>query len=101
MANVLKQFYGATAPNTLTTVYTVPAGKQAIIREISLCNITGTEATATIKLNDKSIVYTLPIPAGYPFREDYHQILEAGQTIKVQAGTASAIDMLISGLEVS
>lgn len=100
MANEFKEFYANTAPNTLTTAYTVPAGKTAIVREIHVANKTASAATAYVKIGNTVVLPTVSIPANNPATLPLHMIVPTGEIIQVQAGTSSAIDIRISGMEV-
>ena len=100
MADTLKNLYNGTLANTSGTLYTVPASTKTILKEIVLCNKTATDATATITINGITIVGGKTVSANDSFVIEFHSIIEAGIIIAGLAGTASAIDCYISGIEV-
>lgn len=103
MAVTAKKFYAGTpTTGSWTTVYTVPSGKQAIIKNITLCNTTGSTATIGIGAATFSIVSSgYSINANDTVVLDLSVVLDAGQTITVTQGTANAIHVHISGVEVT
>ena len=81
-----------------STLYTVPASTQAIIKDIDLQNPTGTAATATLQISGGiPIVQGLSIPGGATVHWTGLIVLNAGEVITAQAGTASSIFATISG----
>ena len=87
----------------LTTVYTCPANYKAIVKEIWLTNVDGTNAVdATLKWTDDSdsdaaysLLSTKSIAADSYLRiEGGNIVLEAGDILKVQAGAAN--DLMVS-----
>jgi hypothetical protein len=99
-----------TAENSQTTQYTA-SGVTAIIDKFTATNYTGTAATISVNLvtlagsasNDNLIVKekTLQPSETYTFPEIVGQVLAAGGFISTIAGTASAINIRVSGREVS
>ena len=88
---------------SLTTVYTCPANHKAIIKELWLTNVDGTNAVdATLKWTDDSdsdaaysLLSTKSIAADSYLRIDGANIvLEAGDILKAQAGAAN--DLMVS-----
>ena len=100
MAFVNKRLYKGTLAATEGTLYTVPAGKEALIKAVTICNITDADELVTLKFGDLEIVSEHLIMARdtitIPF---WDQILTAAETIKGTASEASAINVLISGKE--
>ena len=87
----------------LTTVYTCPANYKAIVKEIWLTNVDGTNAVdATLKWTDDSdsdaaysLLSTKSIAADSYLRiEGGNIVLEAGDILKAQAGAAN--DLMVS-----
>lgn len=101
MADTLKTIYKGTLGTASTTLYTVPASTTAIIKEIILCNKTASAATATITFDSWNIVAAKSIAANDTLVIELHSILETGKILAGLAGTASAIDCFISGIEVA
>jgi hypothetical protein len=87
----------------LTTVYTCPANYKAIVKEIWLTNVDGTNAVdATLKWTDDSdsdaaysLLSTKSIAADSYLRiEGSNIVLESGDILKAQAGAAN--DLAVS-----
>jgi hypothetical protein len=99
-----------TANNTQSTVYTA-TGVTAIIDKFTATNYSGTAATISVNLvtsggtagNDNLIVKTKTLQAGetYTFPELVGHVLRPGGFISTLAGTASAINIRVSGREVT
>ena len=99
-----------TAENTQTTQYTA-TNVTAIIDKFTATNYTATAATISVNLvaasgsagNDNLIVKTKTLQASevYTFPELVGQVLGVGDFISTIAGTATAINMRVSGREVT
>ena len=99
-----------TAENTQTTQYTA-TNVTAIIDKFTATNYSGTAATISVNLvtsadtadNDNLIVKTKTLQASetYTFPELVGHSLMPGGFISTIAGTASAINIRVSGREVS
>ena len=99
-----------TANNTQSTVYTA-TGVTAIIDKFTATNYSGTAATISVNLvnsggtasNDDLIVKTKTLQAAetYTFPELVGHVLRPGGFISTLAGTASAINIRVSGREVT
>jgi len=99
-----------TAENSQTTQYTA-SGVTAIIDKFTATNYTATAATLSVNLvtlagsasNDNLIVKTKTLQPSetYTFPELVGQVLAAGGFISTIAGTATAINIRVSGREVS
>lgn len=105
MADLFKQLYQGQPGISATVVYTVPVGKHAEIRSISVVN-----ASVTNDIN--VIIYINGITAPYQWARltlDSHQFatwdgvehLDDGGTIALEASTADAVSITISGSEVA
>ena len=98
------------AENTQTTQYTA-TGVTAIIDKFTATNISGSAATISVNLvtvagsagNTNLITKTKTLQASevYTFPELVGQVLGAGDFISTVAGTASAINIRVSGREVT
>jgi hypothetical protein len=98
------------AENTQTTQYTA-TGLTAIIDKFTATNISGSAATISVNLvtlagsagNTNLITKTKTLQASevYTFPELVGQVLGAGDFISTIAGTASAINIRVSGREVT
>lgn len=99
----------AIGSTTVTTVYTAPGASAnvtspsstAYIKEISMCNISGTGVTIIINVNNQPIVYGMTInPNETKILTGLNTMLIASGTIQVQASVGSAVVFIISGVEV-
>ena len=99
-----------TANNTQSTVYTA-SGVTAIIDKFTATNYSGTAATISVNLvtsggtagNNDLIVKTKTLQASetYTFPELVGHVLRPSGFISTLAGTASAINIRVSGREVT
>ena len=98
------------AENSQTTQYTA-TGVTAIIDKFTATNISGSAATISVNLvtvtgsagNTNLITKTKTLQASevYTFPELVGQVLGSGDFISTLAGTASAINIRVSGREVT
>ena len=88
---------------SLTTIYTCPSNYKAIIKELWITNVDGTNAAdATVQWTDDSdsdaaysIISTKSVAADCYLRiEGANIVLEAGDILKAQAGAAN--DLMVS-----
>ena len=101
MAVTAKRLYGIdSAPTSLTTAYTVPASTTTIITNITLANKTTSPVTMIVKVGGFTIVPTTNVDGNAVVVIDVKIVVAATEIIQVQAGTASAIAVTISGVEV-
>lgn len=99
-----KRLCKGTLSDSSATLYTAPAsaGNYAIIKAITLCNITAAEATVTILLDGTEIVCNHAVAAYDTLTIPYiDHILEEGDIIAGYSDTASAINYYISGKEIT
>lgn len=112
MANAfkVKTFDGsATLANTDMTIYTCPASTETTIIGMTLANLTGSQVTVDVKLNNNDgdnvfIVKDAPVPTGSSLvvvGGDQKVVLEASDAIVVQSDTANSIDTVLSILEIT
>lgn len=101
MADTLKNLYSGELGTVSATLYTVPVSTTTIVKEIILANKTATATTATIKFAGSNIIATKSIPSNDTLIVPLTSILIAGALIEGLAGTATAIDCYISGIEVA
>jgi hypothetical protein len=91
----------ALSDTNLTTVYTCPSSHRAIVKELWLTNVDGTNAVdVTVKWTDTSasatfaIISTKSVAADSYLRiEGANIVLEATDILKVQAGAANDLTM--------
>ena len=106
MANVYKNAGFNLTRTNLTTVYTVPTDRTAIIKSIQLNNDDASAIQTEISVTDSSASVTYKI---------YHKdlaadttdngvvaplVLESGDIVKIQVATANKIEGMISYLEI-
>lgn len=106
MAETLKRLVGPQLLNTTGgTVYTVPANTQAVLRDIIICNESGSAATFTISIGTdgagKRLFKSSSLAANTTFQQTGNITLEAAEVIQAVASANSAIVLTISGLEIT
>jgi hypothetical protein len=87
MANTPKRLSRGNTSTTLTTVYTVPSSTTTIV-------------TNMIQLNGLAIIPNTSLPGNGIFTLDISQVMDAGDTVKVQGNTTTC-QYFISGVEVT
>lgn len=95
-------------PTTAGALYTVPAGKTAIIRSAVIVNVTGGAVTVDVYLvgsggaagpeNQILRNHSLAADATYEIPGALRQVLAAGGMIQASAGTSSGVTMRASGV---
>ena len=106
MANSYKNAGFSLTTTNLTTLYTCPTGKTALVKTIQLNNDNGSAIQVEISVTDTSASATYKI-----YHEDLGAdstdngvvsslVLEAGDIIKIQAATANKIEGMISYMEI-
>lgn len=101
MADTLKQLAKGTLGTSNATLYTTPASTIAIVKSVILANKTGTDATATIELDGAYLMFEHVVPANDSVVLQLTAVLETTMLIEGLAGTTTAIDYYISGVEVT
>jgi hypothetical protein len=105
MADVIKKMYLGQPGIADTLLYTGPAGG-AIVRGIHVANTTTSPATITLGLNTGAAIAAaehflsaLMVPANDTYDWSGFAVLDANETIRGLQGTASALTVMISGVE--
>ena len=105
MADVAKKMYAGTPGTTDTLLYTTVAAG-GIVRSIHVANTTGTAATLTLGLNAGAalaaanhFLSAVSIPANATYDWSGFQVLDGSGTLRGLQGTASALTVTISGVE--
>lgn len=105
MADVAKKMYEGAPGTTDSLLYTAPA-TGAVVRNIHVANTTSTAATITIGLNTGAAIAAaehflsaLTVPANGVVDWNGFAVLDASETIRGLQGTASALTVTISGVE--
>jgi len=107
MTDTAKRLVGPIALTTTaaTTVYTVPASTTAVLRNIHVNNESGATATFTLSIGTdgagKRLWSALDIPTKSSFDWNGFIVLVAAEVIQSSAGTATALTLTISGVEIT
>jgi hypothetical protein len=101
LAATAKRLYKGTAGTSATTTYTVPASTTTIVKNIVLTNKTGSAATVTVTVAGIEIIYNYSVAPNDAVTIDLSLVMNATETIEVQANAAGAINVYISGVEVA
>lgn len=92
------------ATTSQTTVYTVPSDATAIINNVTLTNISANSIVVDIDVGDsgseRSWRKDMTITASETIEFNGAFILEANDVVKITVDTSSALDVLMTGLEV-
>ena len=99
------------APTTLsatltTTLYTVPASTRTLLKEFSIANTTGAAINVRVFLvpsagaagTGNAFLYDVSVPANNALQYNGVQVMNAGETIQVQAASAG-LTITASGAE--
>jgi hypothetical protein len=114
MADTITQAYGPAQPGTtIANLYQCPVSTQFVIRNITVTNTTDSPATLFLSVGTTGIdtdasriVDELQVPGaagthGLVLIEPVMLVVEASQYITGKQGTASALTVTISGIEVT
>ena len=110
MANTFKNAFSANVSNSsYADVYTVPAATTTVVLGLNICNKTASAVTATVRITDTSasvdyqVIDTVSIPGrtSLEIMAGQKYILEATDILRVQAGTASALDVTLGVMEIT
>lgn len=109
MANTPKRLYQGQPGTAETTLYTVPASTSTIVKEIILTNTTTTVAAASISAVPSGgtagaanrIIAGFSIAANDTKIVPLSTVLNTGDFLSGLQGTASAITVTISGVEMA
>lgn len=85
----------AQTPNTATTVYTVPSGARALIRDIHIFNPSGSSVNFTMSIGADAagtrLYDAFPIGTISSFDRGCYIELAAGEVVQLKSGTGSTI----------
>jgi hypothetical protein len=81
-------------------LYTVPAGVSTIVKNVILCNDTAAAATVSLTIAGVPVMATT-IGDNSTVTLDISAVMLAGNTITASGGTADAISVYISGVEIT
>lgn len=92
----------ALSSTDVTTVYTVPAGHDAILKKVVVAQVSGHQTDVTITLTDASasatysIVYQKAVAAHSYLILDLELNMNEGDVIKITAETADRLEAVLS-----
>jgi hypothetical protein len=90
----------------VTTLYTVPAATRTLLKELSIANTTAAAINVRVFLvpsagaagTDNAFLYDVPVPNNNALQYDGIQVMNAGDTIQIQAA-AGGLTITASGAE--
>lgn len=100
MANTALKLYAGTPTTSSTTLFTSPASTKTIVKCIVIGNTTSTIANITLGFAGINLLTAVSIDPNDTMTIDLSLLLEAGETITGLQGTADALNVHISGVEV-
>ena len=106
MANIYKNVGFAIGTTNLTTIYTVPAGRTAIVKSIQASNTHSGNNLVRVSLTDTSASATYQFAHNIMATATTNNavlsplIMEAGDLLKIQVGTVDTIEGVVSYLEI-
>ena len=109
MANVFKNAALADVNTSYDTLYTCPGATTAVVLGLAIANKNGVSVTASVQFSDSSAAANyqliegvlLPSNTTLETLEGQKYILEAGDSLKVKAGIASSLDVILGIMEIS
>ena len=101
MATTPKKLYIGKPSTSIATVYTVPSSTTTILKNIVLVNTTASDAVVTIQAGGQDFVSGYTVAAKDTVVIDLSIVLNASDTIRASQVTASAVNVFVSGVEVS
>jgi hypothetical protein len=90
----------------VTTLYTVPANTRTLLKEFSIANTTGSPINVRVFLvpaagtagTGNAFLYDVPVPDANALQYDGVQVMNAGDTIQIQAA-GTGLTIVASGAE--
>jgi len=106
MADTQKRLSGPTLLTAAAaTQYTVPAATSAILRSVHVANETANAATFNMSIGTdgagKRLWFGFSIPGNQSFDWSGFIVVNTGEVIQAYSGTASALTLTASGVEVT
>jgi hypothetical protein len=108
MPNTYKSFALNLTTNTVTNIYTVPVGRTVILKSFYVANVSTLSDTVEICMRksgagaDVFLLKGASIGVATTMQAAIDSIvLEVGDILKVKAGTANRLDIVVSFLEIS
>lgn len=106
MADILKRLAGPLAlDDTAATIYTVPVGKTATLRDLHVLNESGGSVNFTLSVGldaaGKRLYKAFPLAAGASLQRTGTIVLAAGDVLQAYGSVADALTLTASGVESS
>ena len=110
MANTFKNAALSDVNNAAyDTLYTAPASTTTVVLGLAIANKTAQAVTVKVQFNDSSAATThqllddvaIPSDTTLETLSGQKYILETGDSLKVQSGTASALDVVLGVMEIT
>jgi hypothetical protein len=95
------KIFAGTVPTTESQVYTVPAGQTDVVTSVTLCNITDVAQEASVKLAGVYFFKDIDLAPRQITVLDFKQVLDAGDSVLIQAGNPNAVNMFMSGVKIT
>jgi hypothetical protein len=100
------KFGQAAITTVVTTLYTVPASTRALLKEFSIANTTAAAINVRVFLvpslgaagTGNAFLYDVPVPANNSLQYNGIEVLNAGDTIQIQA-VSTGLTIIASGGE--
>jgi hypothetical protein len=100
LANTALKLYAGTPSTSSETLFTSPASTKTIVKCIVIGNTTTSVATITLGFAGINLITAYQVDANDTVTIDLSLVLEAAETITGLQGTASALHVHMSGVEV-
>lgn len=102
--NSVKQLSTQAIDHVDCEIYTPSGSKDCVVLSVSLCNITANDVTVDIQLDgtaDTYFVKAVTVPGGSTLELMTGQkyVIKNTEKLRARAETATAIDMILNGLE--
>jgi len=96
-----KHLVGPLALTTSSTlVYTVPASKTSIVKQVVVANTTGSSATFTLRIGASTALFNaVTVAANDSLLINLSQVLETTETLYASASANTTLNLTISGVE--
>jgi hypothetical protein len=86
-----------TTTGTGQTVYTVPAGKRVVIRNVRFRNLSGAGSFSLLLYVNGVLIFSELLAASASAAEDFWTVLHPGDVLSLRSGTATGISTAVSG----
>lgn len=100
MTMLAKRLYKGTLGTGSITLYTVPIGVNAIVKNIVITNKADIPTTITLIVGGTEIIYQHMVPSKATIMIDNTLVINSSENITAIAGSASAINIYVTGIEV-